>query len=169
MAYARKYPEEFSSSKHYYLYRVWKGMLRRCSPTDREDSRRYYFNGVRVCDEWQWWPTFAKFCLDNGWTRGLQIDRIDNAKGYEPSNCRFVTAKEQHHNRDLPTTYKHIKEAQTKRWAKPFRCVDTGEVFLTQIAAQRKHGVDRKSLRYALAGKYSQAGGYTWEYVEASE
>lgn len=168
MAYARKYPEEFAVTKHYYLYRVWKGMLRRCSPSDREDSKYYYYRGVRVCDEWKWWPNFAKFCIDNGWSEGLQLDRIDNAKGYSPNNCRFVTAKEQHHNRDLKTTYKNIKDAQTRRWSKPFRCVDTGEIFLTQIEAQRKHNVDRKSLRYALVGRYKQAGGLRWEYMEAT-
>jgi hypothetical protein len=30
----------------------------------------------------------------NGWHEGLQIDRIDNNKGYSPDNCRFVTPKE---------------------------------------------------------------------------
>lgn len=161
-----KYPEQFKTTLHPHLYLVWKAMLRRCSPTDREDSRRYYFQGVRVCDEWQWWPNFAKFFLDIGWKRGLTIDRIDNDKGYGPDNCRLATMVEQHHNRNLEITYRHIKEGQTRRWAKPFKCIETDEVFLTQIEAQRKHGVDRKSLRYALAGIYQQAGGFRWKYVE---
>lgn len=163
-----KYPPEYYVTKHPHLYLVWRAMLRRCSPTERADSQYYYFCGVRVCEEWKWWPTFAKFWLELGWKRGLQIDRVDNGIGYCPGNCRLATTKEQHHNRDLTTTYKHIKEGQTRRWTKPFICVETGEKFLTQIEAQRRHGVDRKSLRYALSGKYQQAGGLRWTYTEAS-
>jgi hypothetical protein len=163
-----KYPSQYFVTKHPHLYLVWRAMLRRCSPMDREDSHRYYDKGIRVCEEWLWWPNFAQFFLDNGWKRGLTIDRIDNSKGYSPDNCRVATFTEQHHNRDLETTYRRIKEGQTRRWAKPFMCLDTGEVFLTQIEAQRKHGVDRKTLRMALAGKYQQAGGLRWTYTEAS-
>lgn len=163
-----RYPPEFSTIKNRHLYMVWQAMIRRCSPTDRMDSRYYFYRGIRVCEEWKYWPAFADFCLAKGWRRGLQIDRIDNAKGYNPSNCRFATAKEQHHNRDLMTTYRHIKASQTRRWAKPFLCVETGETFLTQIEAQRRHGVDRKTLRLALSGIYQQAGGLRWRYLEAS-
>src|ERR1700744_103827 len=166
--YARSYPEEFSSTKYPKLYRCWYAMKRRCSPTDREDSKRYYDKGIRVCEEWLWWPTFARFALENGWEIGLEIDRIDNSLGYSPENCRFVDHMVQNQNRDLAAAHRQIKEAKTRRWSKPFQCVDTGEVFETQIEAQRRHNVDRKSLRYALAGKYQQAGGLRWQYLEAS-
>lgn len=165
----RKYPPEYSTTGPLRkLYQAWADMWRRCSPTDREDSRRYYFAGVRVCAEWAYWPDFAKWASENGWRAGLEIDRIDNGRGYEPGNCRFVTELEQNRNRDLERAHLGIREAQTRRWAKPFRCVETGEVFQTQIEASRRHGVSRMTLRHALSGKYKQAGGYRWSYVEAS-
>ncbi len=34
---------------------------------------------------------FEQYCLSNGWEHGLQIDRIDNDKGYFPNNVQFVT------------------------------------------------------------------------------
>lgn len=163
-----KYPKEYSTtgplSK---LYRAWYDMIRRCSPTEREDSKQYYYKGVRVCEDWKHWPTFAEWATNNGWEKGLEIDRLDNSKGYSPDNCRFATSLEQNQNRDLEKAHKGIREGQTRRWAKPFLCVETGEVFKTQIEAQRKHGVDRKSLRLALSGKYKQTGGFRWTYVEA--
>lgn len=164
----KHYPKEFSTTKYPKLYHVWFLMHRRCSPSDRIDSQYYYYRGIRVCDDWNYWPNFAKFFLDAGWKQGLTIDRIDNKKGYSPDNCRVATYKEQHHNRDLEVVYKHIKEGQTRRWQKTFMCVETGEVFKTQIEAFRRHNVDRKSLRYALSGRYSHAGGMRWRYVEAS-
>jgi hypothetical protein len=35
----------------------------------------------------------------NGYGETLQIDRIDNARGYFPDNCRWVTAKANQRNR----------------------------------------------------------------------
>jgi len=166
--YKRKYPEEYSTTKNHRLYQCWQHMKRRCSPTDRDDSRRYYYNGIRVCEEWMYWPNFAQFAFDNGYTDELEIDRIDNSKGYEPSNCRFVNHIVQNQNRDLVSAHRKIKEAQTDNWKRPFVCVETGEKFLTQIEAHRVYGIDRKGLRDALSGKYSQAGGYHWRYLEAS-
>lgn len=163
------YPKEYSTtgplSK---LYRTWYDMCRRCNTDKAQSSRYYYHKGIGVCKDWLYWPIFAEWSVDNGWHEGLEIDRVNNQAGYNPSNCRFVTHVEQNRNRDLMAAHKGIREGQTRRWSKLFVCVDTGEVFETQIEAQRKYGVDRKSLRYALSGKYKQAGGYSWRYMEAS-
>lgn len=164
-----KYPPRYATTGSLRkLYQTWADMRRRCSPTDREDSRRYYFQGIRVCDEWQRWPEFAEWAFANGWEPGLEIDRRDNANGYAPDNCRFVTGLEQNRNRDLERAHRGIREGQTRRWAKPFQCVETGEVFKTQIEAYSRYGVERKCLRLALRGEYKQAGGYRWAYMEAS-
>ena len=53
-----------------------------------------------MCDEWyKSFLAFHKWALEKGYREGLQIDRIDNDKGYSPSNCRFATRKEQGRNR----------------------------------------------------------------------
>lgn len=52
-----------------------------------------------MCDEWRNdRQSFIDWCVSHGHSEGLQIDRIDNDKGYSPDNCRFVTPAENQHN-----------------------------------------------------------------------
>jgi hypothetical protein len=73
-------------------------------------ERHLYFDkDIKVCDEWlNDIDTFISFCKKNGYEKGLQIDRIDNSKGYSPDNCRFVTPKQNVNNRDN-TVYVYYK------------------------------------------------------------
>ncbi|HVJ20147.1 MAG TPA: helix-turn-helix domain-containing protein [Polyangiaceae bacterium] len=78
-------------------YIVWAGMHARCC-NPKHDAYPYYGGkGVAVCDRWQ---EFESFLADMGERpAGTQIDRIDNARGYEPDNCRWVTRSQQGRNR----------------------------------------------------------------------
>lgn len=51
---------------------------------------------------------------------------------------------------------------------RPFRCVETGAIFNTQIEAAAHFGLCRESVRDALKGTrgVNQAGGYTFRYLE---
>lgn len=57
--------------------------------------RNYINKGIRICAEWLADAAeFDRWALANGWKEGLTIDRIDHRGGYEPSNCQFITAKQ---------------------------------------------------------------------------
>jgi hypothetical protein len=83
------------------LYSIWSGMKARCySDHDPVKVRLYKGRGVTVCDEWR--DDFAAFrgwALANGYADNLTIDRLNNDRGYEPSNCRWATVREQLANR----------------------------------------------------------------------
>lgn len=79
-------------------YRSWIEMKSRCYNPKKTGFKDYGGRGIKVCDEWQ---TFEGFWQDMGdtWQAGLSIDRIETNGNYEPSNCKWSTAKEQGNNR----------------------------------------------------------------------
>lgn len=82
------------------LYMVWRGMKTRCYNKNCEAYRDYGGRGIFICDEWvDDYASFRDWSLSNGYKPGLSIDRIDNNKGYSPSNCRFVSMLVQSNNK----------------------------------------------------------------------
>lgn len=83
------------------LYQMLANMHRRCEvPTNRR-YESYGARGIKVCPEWSMEKVrdFYNWAMANGYREGLEIDRIDVNGDYEPSNCRFVTKKENERNR----------------------------------------------------------------------
>ncbi|MBO5939647.1 MAG: hypothetical protein J6R18_00430 [Kiritimatiellae bacterium] len=74
-------------------------MVERCTQ-NRERYKHYHGKGIRVCDEWRHdFTAFRDWALKNGYSDKLSIDRIDVNGNYEPSNCRWVTLRQQMNNR----------------------------------------------------------------------
>lgn len=76
------------------LVATYMNMIYRCEDKNHRAYHRYGARGIAVCKEWHDFPVFEKWANENGWHLGLEIDRIDNDKGYCPENCRIVTRKE---------------------------------------------------------------------------
>lgn len=79
---------------------VFFKMIKRCYDKESSDYKWYGNRGIIICDEWlKDKNTFIKWALENGYQKGLTIDRIDSNGNYEPSNCRWVDWKTQQNNR----------------------------------------------------------------------
>jgi len=87
------------------LYNQWAGMIYRCTHKNAAHYERYGGRNISVCEEWATdYEAFANWSLENGYEKGLEIDRIDNNKGYSPSNCRWVSHMENSRNRNVRCT-----------------------------------------------------------------
>lgn len=80
-------------------YAAWADMIQRCHNCGNRRYAAYGGRGITVCDRWR--NSFAAFISDMGPrpSPGHSLDRIDNNRGYEPSNCRWATMKTQGRNR----------------------------------------------------------------------
>jgi len=76
------------------LYRIWSHMFERCNGENYQFYYRYGGRGIKVCEEWKDYSVFKAWALNNGYTDNLTIDRIDNDGNYEPSNCQWLTNRE---------------------------------------------------------------------------
>jgi len=76
---------------------AWTNMIARCTNPKRPDFRYYGGRGITVCARWR--SSFANFLADMGARpAGKSLDRIDNSRPYEPTNCRWATKHEQMQN-----------------------------------------------------------------------
>lgn len=79
---------------HSYTYKKWQSMKNRVSHPYKDKNKCYA--GIDISPEWD---TFEGFYSDMGeCPKGYSLDRIDNAKGYNKTNCRWVPLLDQASN-----------------------------------------------------------------------
>ena len=100
------FPSEESSDPREVRFSIChRNMKRRCNNPKDKGYSRYGGRGISVCKEWfsienfttDMWESFIHHYDSYG--ADTALDRIDNDGNYEPSNCRWVTYKENNRNR----------------------------------------------------------------------
>lgn len=109
------------------LYKIWLGL----------PHRRYRTYKPSICEEWKEYENFREWALSHGYKDNLTIDRIDNRGNYEPSNCQWITLKE--------------NAAKDKRIFSDEECVllanERKRLHLTQIEMAKRLGVSRNTIQ----------------------
>lgn len=103
------------------IYSIHNAMNERCFNSNTIEYHNYGGRGITVCDEWKGrkgFENFAKWAFENGYADNLSIDRIDVNGKYEPSNCRWITHKEQCNNTRFNKIIEYQGEKHTlKEWS----------------------------------------------------
>lgn len=103
------------------LYKILRGIIDRCEKKDHHAFHLYGGDGVIICEEWRNNPeSFIKWALDNGWRKGLQIDKdLKGGKIYSPDNCTIVTPMENSNNRRNNHVLTYNEQSKTiAEWAR---------------------------------------------------
>lgn len=135
---ARKMPKKVTHGlSRTRIYREYRSMFSRCKP-NYHNSNVYYEKGITVCDEWTGnggFENFYEWAMNNGYSDELSLDRINVNGNYEPSNCRWITMKEQQSNRSDNVFVEYMGETKTlKQW-----CNELGLSY-GMVKARRRNG-----------------------------
>ena len=118
------------------LFNIWTGIVERCySPSFGPGYAAYGGRGIQMCNAWRdSFVVFRDWALAHGYESSLVIDRIDNDGNYEPSNCRWVTIRQNSQN---TRRSRHITAfGQTKtvsEWTDDARCRVRYATLLTRL------------------------------------
>ena len=103
------------------LHVVWRSMRNRCKNSKYSQYKDYGGRGIKVCERWDSFKTFYEDVIE-GYSQGLQLDRINNDGNYEPTNIRWVTRQQSLYNKrkgklNSTSKYKGVYfESYTKKW-----------------------------------------------------
>lgn len=82
------------------LYKIWTGIKKRCYNRNDTNYEDYGGRGILMCGEWrEEFEHFRDWAMSHNYSDELTIDRIDNEKGYCPSNCRWADSVTQANNK----------------------------------------------------------------------
>lgn len=88
------------------LRKVYDNVLYRCYKETNISYENYGAKGTKVCEEWRKsFQSFFDWAIQNGYAKGLQLDRIDYTGDYEPSNCRWISPKQNNLNKSTNKTF----------------------------------------------------------------
>lgn len=119
------------------LYSIWTNMCTRCNNPNNPRYSDYGGRGICVCPEWDDdFMAFNNWAYANGYSDDLTLDRMDNDGDYEPSNCRWVSYKEQNNNTRKNHCLTYMGKTQTvSQWSK-----EIGIPYITLLARINSYG-----------------------------
>lgn len=141
------------------LYKVYVYMKSRCNNTKDSSYIRYGGKGITVCDRWL--ESFENFYNDviEGYSKELQLDRIDNDGNYEPSNCRWVTHSQNQMNkganRESSSRYKGVHwDKRSSKWVAQIG-FNKKPTYLGRYDCEKEAALAYNKKAYELNGEYA--------------
>lgn len=142
------------------VYYVWQAMRARCSNPKNPKYHIYGGKGITVCDEWQTFEGFWKD-MEDGYVKGLTIDRKESNKGYNKENCQWLSHSKNSAKTDKvrPITQYHVVQ-------KPSYDLIEIKQWPSALSAAEELGLTAAHITVVCQGKRKTHGGYAWKYTE---
>jgi len=147
---------------HYKEYRHWAYMKSRCNNQNTHSYHRYGGRGIVVCERWN--NSFDDFLTEMGSMPGEEytVERIDNDRGYEPSNCKWATMAEQAKNKSTVIKVEYNGEIKNIHdWSKELK------IPLKTLCERYHKGLRDEQLFFK--GKYESNGALTRWFKDKRE
>lgn len=147
-------------------YAVWRNILMRCYDKNNEHFPRYGGAGIKVCEEWLCYQTFAKWYETNkieDWEVDKDLLSNNNNKNYSPDNCCFLPKSL---NIQLQQTQKKSKSGtigvtkEGKKWRADFTTMYLGS-FDEKKEAELAYLEAKRIKMWESCKKYSKKIGMT--------
>lgn len=111
-------------SKHP-LMKIWANMIDRCHNINNKFYHNYGARGVSVCEGWRSdFKSFYDWCISNGWSKGLEIDKDKKGDGllYSPDTCSIITKNENNRSKrtNINITYNGVTKCLAD-WAAEYK------------------------------------------------
>lgn len=84
---------------HTRAYKTWTSIKKRCFDSKCRAYKDYGARGITMYEDWVSDPVAFVSHVGQPPSGNYTLDRIDNAKGYEPGNLRWATPTEQANNK----------------------------------------------------------------------
>ena len=159
-----KYGKDNSNFKHGFstsrIYNIWRSMIDRCDKPYNQNYKNYGARGITVQKEWYDFLTFKKWADDNGYTENMTIDRIDNDKNYEESNCQWITKSE---NTAKANKHNHRRKAKKGLY---FGISPNGQYYEFENANSfaKEHNLHAGSIRAVANGWDNKKSHKKWKF-----
>lgn len=104
---------------------TWMNIKQRCTNPKNSHYKWYGGKGIRVCERWD---SFDNFLSDMGLRPSSMhsIERLNNDRDYEPSNCVWGTRDQQARNKSTSRFIEYNGERLILAdWARRFGCRDS--------------------------------------------
>ena len=75
-------------------------MMKRCYNPKSVMWKWYGEKGIGVCEEWHDREVFKKWARENGYEKGMRLERKDSSRDYCPDNCYFGDSLKAKHGRN---------------------------------------------------------------------
>lgn len=143
------------------MYHKWESMKQRCLNPNNPYFENYGGRGISVCLEWYDFVNFRDWCLENGYSDDLELDRIDNDGNYEPDNCRFINHVANNYNKRTNARYRFKGKMLTVK--------ELSEVSGINPATIRKRLFKGMTAKEAVETPVRKVGRYNASYYKSAK